>query len=57
MTAADIAEAVAALDEASVALNTGLLNIREQMDMARRCYVAARPLRKALEKLEVVEAP
>lgn len=57
MTAAHIAEAIAALDAAASALNTGALTIPQQMAVAKRCYTAAYPLRKALEQIDVqVEA-
>ncbi len=55
MTAADIAEAHAALVASAEALSTGKLAIPEQMKLGERCYIAARALRYALENMRLYE--
>lgn len=53
MNAAQIAEAVAALDEAGRALRCGDLNVNERTALGNRCYNAACRLGADLAKIPV----
>lgn len=53
MTAAQIAEAVEALNAAGYALRCGNFSIPDQMRLATRCYDAAATLRLSMKQIEV----
>lgn len=53
MNAAQIHDAVAALDQARRALNTGLASIEDQMRIARLCADAAATLRVEMESIGI----
>ena len=53
MNAAEVSDAIAALEKASRALRSGALSIAEQIALASECHSAAWHLRRELETLNV----
>lgn len=53
MTAAEVSDAIAALDAAASALRRGHLTIPEQLALATKCNDVAHPLRQELWALKV----